>query len=54
VMATHGRSGWSRIVLGSVAMNVVHHTTCPVLLVPPTPSADAAAAAEGEPATATR
>jgi nucleotide-binding universal stress UspA family protein len=52
VMATHGRSGWSRIVLGSVAMNVVHHTTCPVLLVPPTLSADAAAEVEGEPAEA--
>ena len=37
VMATHGRSGWSRLTLGSVAMNVVHHATCPVLLVPPPP-----------------
>jgi nucleotide-binding universal stress UspA family protein len=35
VMATHGRSGWSRLTLGSVAMNVVHHATCPVLLVRP-------------------
>jgi nucleotide-binding universal stress UspA family protein len=35
VMATHGRSGWSRLALGSVAMNVVHHATCPVLVVPP-------------------
>jgi nucleotide-binding universal stress UspA family protein len=35
VMATHGRSGWSRVTLGSVAMNVVHHATCPVLLVRP-------------------
>jgi nucleotide-binding universal stress UspA family protein len=35
VMATHGRSGWSRVALGSVAMNVVHHATCPVLVVPP-------------------
>ena len=35
VMATHGRSGWSRLTLGSMAMNVVHHATCPVLLVPP-------------------
>jgi nucleotide-binding universal stress UspA family protein len=34
VMATHGRSGWSRLTLGSVAMNVVHHGTCPILLVP--------------------
>jgi hypothetical protein len=35
VMATHGRSGWSRLTLGSVAMNVVHHASCPVLLVRP-------------------
>ena len=38
VMATHGRSGWSRVTLGSVAMNVVHHAICPVLLVPPVPA----------------
>jgi nucleotide-binding universal stress UspA family protein len=35
VMATHGRSGWSRLTLGSVAMNVVHRATCPILLVHP-------------------
>jgi nucleotide-binding universal stress UspA family protein len=35
VMATHGRSGWTRLTLGSVAMNVVHHASCPVLLIPP-------------------
>jgi nucleotide-binding universal stress UspA family protein len=35
VMATHGRSGWSRLTLGIVAMNVVHHATCPLLLVRP-------------------
>ena len=34
-MATHGRSGWSRVSLGSVAMNVVHHATSPILIVPP-------------------
>jgi nucleotide-binding universal stress UspA family protein len=34
VMATHGRSGWSRLRLGSVAMNVVHHALCPILVVP--------------------
>jgi nucleotide-binding universal stress UspA family protein len=34
VMATHGRSGWSRVALGSVAMSVVHHATCAVLVVP--------------------
>jgi nucleotide-binding universal stress UspA family protein len=35
VLATHGRSGWTRLTIGSVAMNVVHHATCPVLLIPP-------------------
>lgn len=34
VMGTHGRSGLSRALLGSVAENVVRSTSCPVLLVP--------------------
>jgi nucleotide-binding universal stress UspA family protein len=34
VMATHGRGGLPRAVLGSVAMRVVHDATCPVLVVP--------------------
>jgi len=33
VMSTHGRSGLSRIWLGSIAMKVVHGATSPVLLV---------------------
>jgi nucleotide-binding universal stress UspA family protein/predicted transcriptional regulator len=33
VMASHGRSGFKRIVLGSVAMNLVTHTAHPVFLV---------------------
>lgn len=33
VMATHGRGGFARAVLGSVAMRVVHRATCPVLVV---------------------
>jgi nucleotide-binding universal stress UspA family protein len=44
VMATHGRSGWSRLTLGSVAMSVVHRATFPVLLARPEqlgPSGDA-------------
>jgi nucleotide-binding universal stress UspA family protein len=32
-MTTHGRSGLGRLLMGSVADNVVRHTTCPVLLV---------------------
>jgi nucleotide-binding universal stress UspA family protein len=35
VMATHGRSGLGRALLGSVADHVVRHATCPVLLVRP-------------------
>ena len=31
-MSTHGRTGLSRLAMGSVAMDVVHHATCPVLL----------------------
>jgi nucleotide-binding universal stress UspA family protein len=33
VMATHGRSGWRRWVLGSVAERVLHAAAGPVLLV---------------------
>lgn len=40
VMGTHGRTGWRRAFLGSVAANVVHHADRPVLCVP----ADAPAA----------
>ena len=32
-MTTHARSGFGRAVLGSVAMEVVHHSPCPVLVV---------------------
>ncbi|WP_277182932.1 universal stress protein [Caballeronia sp. BR00000012568055] len=34
VMGTHGRRGWRRAVLGSVAEHVVRSARCPVLLVP--------------------
>jgi len=33
VMATHGRTGLSHVVLGSVAERVVRHAECPVLTV---------------------
>jgi nucleotide-binding universal stress UspA family protein len=42
VMASHGRSGLSRLTLGSVTMKVVHHAPCPVLVVPPDRTADVA------------
>jgi len=35
VMATHGRSGWNRLMLGSVAEKVLRTAPCPVLTVPP-------------------
>jgi nucleotide-binding universal stress UspA family protein len=34
-VATHGRSGLGRAVVGSVAMGVVRHARCPVLVTPP-------------------
>jgi nucleotide-binding universal stress UspA family protein len=33
VMTTHGRSGFQRLWLGSVATSIVHQSTCPLLLV---------------------
>jgi nucleotide-binding universal stress UspA family protein len=35
VVGSHGRSGLSRLVLGSVAMACVNHATCPVVVVRP-------------------
>jgi nucleotide-binding universal stress UspA family protein len=43
-MATHGRGGWSRIALGSVADKVLRGAIVPVLLVRPGPSNHEAAA----------
>ena len=34
-MATHGRGPLARLALGSIAQQVVHRATCPVLVVPP-------------------
>ena len=35
-MATHGRSGLTRITMGSVTNEVVRHAPCPVLITRPT------------------
>lgn len=35
VISTHGRSGLSRFVLGSVANRVMYHTNVPILLIRP-------------------
>ena len=37
VVGTHGRSGLGRLVLGSVAEEVLRHAPCPVLVVPQGP-----------------
>jgi nucleotide-binding universal stress UspA family protein len=53
VMGTHGRTGWSRLLMGSVAEEVVRKARCPVLTVktPFALDADAfAAEAKGVPA----
>ena len=34
-MGTHGRSGFNRLLLGSVTEKVMRQVTCPVLTVPP-------------------
>jgi nucleotide-binding universal stress UspA family protein len=44
IMSTHGRTGFSRLWLGSNADGIVRHTACPVLMLRP------AEATEGEPA----
>ncbi len=41
-MATHGRTGLRRLVMGSVSMAVVRHATCPVMVVRAHDPADAA------------
>jgi nucleotide-binding universal stress UspA family protein len=35
VLATHGRTGIKRLVIGNVAEKVVRHAPCPVLTVKP-------------------
>lgn len=35
VLGTHGRSGFTRLLLGSVTEKVLRHAPCPVLTVPP-------------------
>ena len=38
VMSTHGRSGLSRWLMGSVANRVIHHASIPVLLIRDSPT----------------
>jgi nucleotide-binding universal stress UspA family protein len=44
VTGTHGRRGFDRLVLGSVANRIVHHARCAVLTVPRPPEGDASSA----------
>lgn len=41
VLGTHGRSGFNRFLYGSIAEQVLHRASCPVLAVPPHAPADA-------------
>jgi len=47
VMATHGRTGWDRLRLGSVTTATVHDATRPVLVVPAAPVPASGARVEG-------
>ena len=40
VIASHGRTGWRRLVFGSVAEEVVRQATCPVLTIVAPPEAE--------------
>ena len=42
VMATHGRSGMRRLILGSVAEEIMRHATLPVVLVRPSIGSESA------------
>lgn len=48
VMGTHGWSGLDRLLLGSVAERVSHHTRCPLLVVPPESRSTPSGAAVGQ------
>ena len=51
VMGTHGRSGMTRVLMGSVAEGVVRKATCPVMVVR-IPSADRGTVHSGKKQTA--
>ncbi|KAK45596.1 universal stress protein UspA [Caballeronia jiangsuensis] len=52
IMGTHGRRGWRRLVLGSVAERFVRLAHCPVMLVPGREAEESAERHEGAPQTA--
>jgi universal stress protein A len=55
VLATHGRTGWRRFAMGSVAERLVRTAPCPVLTIRPAavPSAGAAPATDRRPGVST-
>ena len=50
VVGTHGRAGWKKLVLGSVAEQIFRHARCPVLTVGPCSAPDARLLANETPA----
>ncbi|MBI5365482.1 MAG: universal stress protein [Planctomycetes bacterium] len=52
-MTTHGRSGLSRWVFGSIAEKVLHHVSCPMLVLRTSGFAEGAAATAAAPAAST-
>lgn len=48
MLATHGRGGMDRLVLGSVADRIVHHSPCPVFLLPVRQPSGERAPSEGD------
>jgi universal stress protein A len=49
VMSSHGRTGLSRVLLGSVAEEVMRKAECPVMIVKPTVKFEAAVTAGSKP-----
>jgi universal stress protein family protein len=43
VLGTHGRSGFERFIIGSVAESVMRHALCSVLIIPPRAAASVGA-----------
>lgn len=46
VLASHGRTGLSRVILGSIADELIHRLHCPIVVVPALAAAEPAAASQ--------
>jgi nucleotide-binding universal stress UspA family protein len=51
VMTSHGRTGLARVVLGSVADNMIHELHCPTIVIPPAALTEIAASTRARPET---